>query len=218
MQLWAHYGCMRTHLARLLAILVVACGLVPLTAGASWACSCMADQRPDSERYAAVADSTDVAYVGVVTAREGGTAEPPYQYTYRIQVERSLRGAMLGERSVTMTAFGSACGVRIPEGTRILVTSEPFGSCGGVTGTDVDARADLVAAALARAPSKHRVTPGETLRSIGTVELRAQGVAEPTVSQTTYAVRALRAANRKALGGRRNQLRVGSTLLVPRLI
>ena len=46
---------MNRWLARILAALVVALGLVPLTAGASWACSCASPAFTETQQWRSVA-------------------------------------------------------------------------------------------------------------------------------------------------------------------
>ncbi len=212
-------------LVKLLACLVVALGLVPVTAGASWACSCRPDDRPEQVRYAETARAADVAYVGVVTSRttpppsvDGQISSAQQSVTYTIRADRSLRGAVLGTRSVTVSSAESACGVTLPERARVLVTAEPFGLCGGVTTDRVQERAALIASALARPPTRHVVLACEDLSSIARSELALQGVGAPAATQLAYARRAIGAANRKVLGPSRSRVRTGTSLTVPRLV
>lgn len=212
-------------LARALVCLVLTGGLVPLTAGASWACSCMRDDRSEQARYAELARRTELAYVGLVTRRtsppapaDGQISSAQDSYTYTIQAVSSVRGAVLGTRTVTVSSSGAACGVTLPEGSRVLVTAEPFGLCGGVTTDRVDERAAIMSGTLHRPPTQHRVVAGESLAGLARAELRAQGVAQPASTQVTYAVRAVQRANRRVLGPHRDRLRAGTVLLVPRLV
>ncbi len=207
---------MTRWLARSLAALVIACGLVPLAAGASWACSCGAYGFTESQQYRSVAAKAPVVYVADVVA----VAHTEGQNTYRLRVVESLKGGASGTRDVSTSDQGSACGVTLPQGRRILVTSEPFSLCGGYTQDRVAQRAAIVRAALAGRPATHVVARGDWLWQVARTELVVQGrtFARPSDAAVARAVRRVVAANRRAVGGDPDRLRVGTRLTIPRLV
>ena len=203
---------MRSALARVLAVVVVCGGTVPLLSGQSWACSCAQNpEQSQTERWATTARTASLVYLGTVTAR----ADDGTSHTYTLMPSRSIKGAVYGARTVRTSNQGSVCGVTLPVGARVLVTSEPFGLCGGLE-QPVDQAAAVMDAALARASTVHVAQPSETLASVARFEQQAQLGAAPSATQAAWATRRLHEANRKVLGPR-PVLRAGTRLIVPRL-
>lgn len=207
---------MTRWLARSLAALVIACGLVPLSAGASWACSCASSGFTESQQYRSVAAKAPLVYVADVTAVTRTTG----QHRYSLRVVESLKGGATGTRTVSTSDQGSACGVTIPQGRRILVSAEPLGLCGGSTQDRVAQRAAIVRAALAGKAATHVVAHGDWLWQIARTELVVQGQtsARPSDAAVQRAARRLREVNRRTIGPDPDRLRAGMRLTVPRLV
>ena len=218
---------MNRWLARLLAGLVVACGLVPLTAGASWACSCSSPDRSETQQWRSIAATAPLIYVAEVTGRSGG--EPVVsadgtlssgggEVSYRLRVVESLKGSASGTRTATTSEQGSSCGVVLDTRRRVLVHDERLGLCGGFTQERVPERAAIVRAALAGQPGTHVVVRGDWLWRIARAELTAQSVTAPSATAVERAARLLHRANRRVIGPDPDRLQVGTRLVVPRLV
>lgn len=208
---------MRRLAARTLAVAVVASGLVPLSAGASWACSCVPSP-PDQERYAAAAAEATTVYVAQVV-RETLVATPQgyNERRYEVVVSTSLKGGARGTRTLTTAEHESTCGVRLEVDRPVLVTSEQVSLCGTTTQQQVGERKAFVEAALHRAPTSYATVAGDTLRTVARTQLREQLAAEPSAAHVETAARVLHRANRKLLGPRPGPLPAGTRLVVPRL-
>ena len=216
---------MNRWIARILAALVVALGLVPLTAGASWACSCAAPAFTESQQWRSVAAKAPVVYVAEVTGRTGGpTQNPdggtgPGEYRYSLRVVESLKGGATGTRTGTTSDQGSACGATLQQRRRVLVYDERLSLCGGFTQERVPERATIVRDAVAGRPSSHVVVRGEWLWQIARTELTVQGptFARPSDTAVDRAARRLHQVNRRAIGSDPDRLRPGTRLVVPPL-
>jgi hypothetical protein len=150
---------------RLLVVLVLIGGLVPLLSGAAWACSCEG-YASDQEQYAGAAESAKVIYTGLVVAEARSTPSPapssgstpvPHpndeQVYYTVRVDESLKGGATGDRTVSSSASGASCGAYLEVRRRALVI-EHLGDrhislCDGTTQERVDPRAAIVRAHLA---------------------------------------------------------------------
>ena len=223
---------MNRWLARLLAGLVVACGLVPLTAGASWACSCGAPDQGETQQWRSIAATAPLIYVAAVTGRSGG--EPVEaadgtlssgggEVSYRLRVVESLKGSASGTRTATTSDQESSCGVVLDPRRRVLVHDERLGLCGGFTQERVPERAAIVRSALAGQSATHVVVRGDWLWRIARTELLAQsGTARsgtaPSAAAVERAARLLHRANRRVIGPDADRLQVGTRLVVPRLV
>ena len=207
---------MTRWLARSLAALVIACGLVPLTAGASWACSCATSGFTESQEWRSVAAKAPLVYVADVVA----VTQAEGQNRYSLRVVESLKGGATGTRTVTTSDQGSTCGVTIPQGRRILVAAEPFSLCGGYTQDRVEQRTAIVRAALAGKAITHVVARGDWLWQLARTELVVQGrsFARPSDAAVQRAARRLHEANRRTIGADPDRLRAGMRLTVPRLV
>lgn len=207
---------MTRWLARTLAALILACGLVPLTAGASWACSCASSAFTESQEWRSVAAKAPLVYVADVVRRTRAEG----QIRYELRVVESLKGGATGTRAVTTSDQGSACGVTIPQGRRILVSAEPFSLCGGYTQDRVEQRAAIVRAALAGKAITHVVARGDWLWQLARTELVVQGrtFTRPSDAAVQRAARRLHEANRRTIGPDPDRVRVGLRLTVPRLV
>ena len=200
----------------MLAVLLIACGLVPVAAGASWACSCGSMGFTESQQYRSVAAKAPLVYVADVVSRTQGDG----QYRYSLRVVESLKGGASGTRTFSTSDQGSACGVLLPVGKRILVSAEPVSLCGGYTDERVAQRAAIVRAALAGKPATHVVARGDWLWQVARTELIVQGptFARPSDAAVQRAARRLYLANRSAIGADADRIRVGMRLSVPRLV
>lgn len=210
---------LRHCLTRSLAVSVVAAGLVPLSAGASWACSCVHPVPSETERYSAVAAQESTIYVAhVVAERLVPTPQGANQREYDVVVSNSLKGGARGTRTLTTAEHGATCGIRLDPDRPVLVTGEPqIGLCGTTTQQRVAEREAIVEAALHRAPTTYTTAPGDSVRSVARAQLRAQLGAAPSEAHVAHAALVLHRANRKALGPRRGPLPAGTRLVVPRL-
>lgn len=206
---------MTRWLARCLAALVIACGLVPLSAGASWACSCGSYGFTESQQYRSIAAKAPVVYVAEVAA----VTRADGQNRYALRVLESIKGGASGTRTVTTSDQGSACGVTLPQGLRVLVSAEPFSLCGGYTADRVEQRAAIVRAALAGEPVSHVVARGDWLWQLARTELLVQGrtFTRPSDAAVQRAARRLYEANRRVIGADPDTVRLGTRLMVPRL-
>jgi alpha-D-ribose 1-methylphosphonate 5-triphosphate synthase subunit PhnG len=210
---------MRRLLARLLVLLVLAGGLVPLTAGASWACSCVPTTTTEEERWRSIASSAPVVYVAeVADSREVQTPEGSPEREYTLRVVNSLKGGAMGTRTVRTGIHEAICGVKLDPTRRVLVHGDRLGYCTD-SGTQkrVPERAAIVEAALHREPTSYAATAGESVGSIAARQLREQLGTAPTREHAAYAERLLHKANRKVLGPRPGPVQPGTRLLVPRL-
>jgi hypothetical protein len=120
---------MRRAAARLLAIAVVACGIVPLTAGASWACSCAAPTLNGAALDRSIARSQPLIYTAEVVSVTGNSSG----YEYDVLVQEALKGTVEEQRTLTTGLGGGDCGVRLEEGAQLLIYSDEgsLGTCGG---------------------------------------------------------------------------------------
>jgi hypothetical protein len=210
---------MRRLLARILVPLVLAGGLVPLTAGASWACSCAPTATTEGEQWRAIAAQAPFVYVAeVVEERQVQTPEGYPEREYVLRVTNSLKGGVMGTRTVRTAQHGAMCGVTLDPSRRVLVHADRLGLCsGGGTQARVPERADIVETALHREPTSYVASSGQTVRSIAVEELREQLGAAPSREHVLYAERLLHRTNRKVLGPRPGPVQPGTRLLVPRL-
>ncbi len=216
---------MHRWLARLLAALVVALGLVPLTAGASWACSCGSSGFTESQEWRSVAAKAPTVYVAEVTWRTGGPTQNadgstgPGEYRYSLQVVESLKGGVTGTRTGTTSDQGSACGATLQQRRRVLVYDEELSLCGGFTQERVPQRATLVRDAVAGRPSAHVVVRGEWLWQIARTELTVQGTtfAGPSDAAVDRAARRIYRLNQRVIGADPDRLRPGVRLVIPPL-
>lgn len=207
---------LRRFLTRSLAVSVVAAGLVPLSAGASWACSCVHPVPSETERYSAVAAQESTIYVAhVVAERLVSTPEGFDQREYDVVVSNSLKGGARGTRTLTSTT--TSCAMWLDPSRPVLVTTEQIAQCGTTTQERVAEREAIVEAALHRAPTTYVTAPGDSVRSVARDQLRAQLGAAPSEAYVDSATLVLHRANRKALGPRRGPLPAGTRLVVPRL-
>lgn len=217
---------MKRWCLRLLISVVVVSGLIPLTAGASWACSCAGSLLTESQEFRSIAAKAPNVYVADVVGRTGGPrVDPngfvgPGTYRYELRVVRSLKGQASGTRYATTSTQGSACGVVIDERRPILVYNEQLSLCGGSTQERVQQRAAIVRAAVRGEPVTHVVARGEWLWQIARAELAVQSrdVRAPSPAAVQRAVRRLYALNRAAIGPQPDRLEVGTRLRVPRLV
>lgn len=216
---------MHRWLARFLAAVVVALGLVPLTAGASWACSCGASGLTESQEWRSVAAKEPTIYVAEVTGRTGGPTQSPDgsfgpgEYRYSLRVIESLKGGATGTRTATTSDQESACGVILQQRRRVLVYGEQLGICGGFTQDRLPQRAAIVRDAVAGRTAFHIVERGEWLWQIARTELTVQA---PTFEQPSHAAvkraaRRIYRANRHVIGSDPDRLQPGVRLVVPRL-
>ncbi|MCA1823949.1 MAG: LysM peptidoglycan-binding domain-containing protein [Frankia sp.] len=218
---------MRKLLGRGLAVLMLAGGLVPLTAGASWACSCAGTTFSESQEWRSVANKAPLIYVGEVLdhteSAPSGSGYRPQTVRYRISVLESLKGNASGTRYATTNDQSSACGVRLAERRRILIYDERVGLCGGYAQLRVAQRAAIVRAALRGAPIRHVVARGEWLWQIARNELLVQDTREnyyryyPTDRAVARAARRIYRLNRGTIGRNPSRLRPGMRLRIPRL-
>lgn len=209
----------RRLLLRCLAVSVVASGLVPLTAGASWACSCAGPAPSDVDRYTAVAGQASTIYVAhVVEERLVRTPQGYGERQYDVVVSNSLKGGARGTRTLRTAEHSATCGIRLDPDRPVLVTGEPqMGLCGTTTQERVAEREAIVEDALHRAPTTYVTAPGDSVRSVARAHLRNQLGAAPGEAYVDYATLVLHRANRKALGPRRGPIPAGTRLVVPRL-
>ncbi|HVE99077.1 MAG TPA: hypothetical protein VNA12_07845 [Mycobacteriales bacterium] len=143
----------RRTAARLLAALVLAGGIVPVLAGAAWACSCVG-YPSEEEQYREAARSSKVIYTGTVTERSQASPrpstgpQPPPDVTYTVQVEENLKGGASGTRVVSTSESSASCGVELQTGRRALLVEyagdQRVGLCDGTTQERVDERAAIV--------------------------------------------------------------------------
>lgn len=209
---------MRRLLARCLVPLVLAGGLVPLSAGASWACSCLTSPYSEAEQWQRFAAEARAVYIAEVAgSREVLNAHGYPEREYTLRVTNSLKGGALGTRTVTTATHEAACGVTLDPSRRVLVHSDRISLCHGVTQSRVPERAAIVEAALHEAPSSYVAEAGESVRSIAAEQLRAQLGSAPSREHLAYAERLLHRTNRKVLGPRPGPVPPGARLLVPRL-
>jgi nucleoid-associated protein YgaU len=216
---------MMRWLARALAALVIACGLVPLTAGASWACSCLASPLTESQEWRAVAAQSRDIYLAEVVGRTGGRTISPDgvisagEYRYRLRVVTSLKGNVSGTRYVTTNTESGTCGATVDEDRPLLVFGEVLYSCGrtGFTQERVAQRAAIIRAALLEqsAGTVHVVRRGEWLWRIARVELARQGLGNRNPSVLRRYVAAIYVRNHDVIGQNPNHLRVGTRLILP---
>ena len=138
---------------RLLVVLLLAVGFVPVAGGTAWACSC-GGWDSEAALYRDEADNAREIYLGLVTAADPPSPRPdtPGSTTYTVRVEESLKGSAAGERTVMASNSGVSCGIVLQTGKRALLFEhgDParVGGCGGSTQHDVDRKAGLVRAAL----------------------------------------------------------------------
>lgn len=210
---------MRRLLARLLVALVLAGGLVPLTAGASWACSCHPNPPSETERWRSVAASAPFVYVAEVAGtREVQTPQGYREREYTLRVVNSLKGGVMGTREVRTGINGAICGVTLDPNRRVLVHGDRIDYCGGGgTQARVPERAEIVETALHREATSYVAGADESVGGIATQQLREQLGAAPSRQHAAYAERLLHKANRKVLGPRPGPVPPGTRLLVPRL-
>lgn len=217
---------MKRWCLRLLVAVVLVGGLIPLTAGASWACSCAGSLLTEAQQFRSVAAKSPIVYVADVVGRTGGPTVDangsvgPGTYRYQLRVVRSLKGQVSGIRYATTSTQGSACGVVVDERRPILVYDERLSLCGGSTQERVQQRAAIVRAAVRGHPVTHVVARGEWLWQIARSELIVQGqeFPQPSAAAVQRAVRRVYAANRAAIGPRPDRLQVGTRLRIPRLV
>ncbi|MCU1671891.1 MAG: hypothetical protein JWN77_4 [Frankiales bacterium] len=232
---------MTRWLARLLATVVVACGLVPLTAGASWACSCAAPTTTERQQWTEIALAAPEIYLAEVVARTGGDVvdangnSTTGTYTYQLRVTDSLKGGALGTRFVTTSWSGASCGATVREDRPLLVYAQVLSLCGGgFTQERVAQRAAIIRAAVRAGPGPvvvsdplcafdgkacigrvHRVQRGEWLWKIARAEMARQGLSSRDLGAVrAYANRIYR-TNAGVIGADPNRLRAGARLVLP---
>jgi hypothetical protein len=195
---------MRRLLARLLVALVLAGGLVPLTAGASWACSCHPTTTTEDEQWRAIAAEAPFVYVAeVVEERQVQTPEGYAEREYVLRATNSLKGGVMGTRTVRTAQHGALCGVTLDQTRRVLVHAGQMDICnGGGTQARVPERAAIVEWALHREPTSYVAGSGQTVRGIAAEELQQQLGTAPSREHLRFAERLLHQTNRKVLGPR----------------
>ncbi|HVF20591.1 MAG TPA: hypothetical protein VNA14_10150 [Mycobacteriales bacterium] len=145
---------------RLLVVLLLAVGLVPVAGGTAWACVCdgYGDGTEQAE-YRGVAREARLAYTGLVAARHqptppppGSRPRPPGDTRYTVRVEDRLKGSVAATREIASSS--SSCGVPLEPGRRALVVEfkgdGQIGTCDGTTQHRVDERAAIVRDELRR--------------------------------------------------------------------
>ncbi|HVE99078.1 MAG TPA: hypothetical protein VNA12_07850 [Mycobacteriales bacterium] len=128
---------------RLLVVLLLAVGLVPVAGGTAWACSCGAPAS-EEEKYRTMAEDAAAVYAGTVLDE---TVDPPNAgpgegtSRYRIRVDRALKNASPGDvRLVESARSDGICGSQLSPG-RVFLDEQPAGrtnDCTGTTQHDVD--------------------------------------------------------------------------------
>jgi hypothetical protein len=142
-------------LARLVAVLVVGCGLVPVLAGQSWACSCV-QQPPDQQRYRQAAHDAAVIYVGRVLSESHVDGEYGGEYHYQVAVDETLKGGPAATETLHTSDNGGTCGTRLENGEILVVDRAGDGSvgiCGDTTQEKVTERAAIVRDELHGSPA-----------------------------------------------------------------
>jgi hypothetical protein len=210
---------MRRLLARLLVGLVLTGGLIPLTAGASWACSCHPTTTTENEQWQAIAAQAPFVYVAeVAEEREVQSPQGYPEREYVLRVTNSLKGGVMGTRTVRTGVHEAICGVRLDPTRQVLVHAERMDICSGSgTQTRVPERVDIVETALHREPTSYVAGSGQTVGSIAAEQLRQQLGAAPSREHLRFAERLLHRTNRKVLGPRPGPVQPGTRLVVPRL-
>lgn len=231
---------MTRWLARLLAAIVIAAGLIPLTAGASWACSCATSTLTESQEWRAVAATASQIYLAEVVDRSGGTqvdaaGKPTFggEYRYQLRVTATIKGAVSGTQYVTTSASGASCGVTLREDRPLLVYAKTLSLCGGgYTQDRVSERVAIIRAVLdprgrpLRDPvcaldgraclgTVHQVKSGEWLWKIARAEMLRQGTSSSSATAVRSYVAKVYRVNAAVIGRDANRLRVGTRLLLP---
>ena len=208
-------------LRRLLVIVVVVSGILPVLSGTSWACSCA----PHPEQpYRTAAHDGNVIYVGRVVAERPGM-NPEYD----VEVTRPLKGATSREQIRTVHGYAT-CAQDLDKG-RVLVVDDEASTCGYTTQSRVSHRADVVYDELQKMAgyraSTHVVRRNEWLYKIARDRLQfsAGTVATPACSQrpdcdaaaVRRAARKIYEANRARIGPDPDRVQPGLRLRIPRL-
>ena len=200
----------RHSAARLLAALLLAGGLVPVLAGAAWACSCVGYESEEAQ-YRARAREAKVIYTALVADEQ--RPAPPEGSTpvrYRMEVEEDLKGGASGSREVTTSDNEASCGLDLEPGRRALVVEFDGGRtinlCDGTTQDRVDERAAIV-----RDEVRRQGGPGSTYAPAPSPRPGAVPPAHPpslprtggpvTVAMVALVLGALSLAPRLARGG-----------------
>jgi hypothetical protein len=107
-----------TVVRALVAVLVVASGLVVAGGSPAYACSCHADM--PIEKWLA---ESDAAFVGVYTGRDGPAAGRPVvnlnqEVVNHFEVERSVKGTFGKAVDVSASGSGASCGLELTAGDR----------------------------------------------------------------------------------------------------
>ncbi|MDX6273427.1 MAG: hypothetical protein QOJ92_637 [Frankiales bacterium] len=139
-------------------MLVVACGLIPLTAGSSWACSCAAPTLKGAALDRQIARSEPLIF----TAEVVKVTETPQRFEYGVTVTEALKGVTSPRHTLVSALGGGTCGMRLHEGVRLLIHGdEPrIAACGGTyagTARFIETHARVIRAAVK--------TPGQILPS-----------------------------------------------------
>lgn len=136
---------------KLLVVVLLAVGLVPVAGGTAWACSCGGAESEEAH-YRAMARDAAAVYAGTVLDRVEDPPPPPAppgspprpdnrEVRYRIRVDRALKAAAEGEvRTLSTPRDDGRCGRQLTPG-RVFMPEEPgrrFSSCSGVDQHDVD--------------------------------------------------------------------------------
>lgn len=174
---------------RLLALIVLAGGMVAVGGGTAWACSCVG-YATEAQRYRAMGENAERVYTGTVLGpyTDGG---------YDVRVESNLKETSVGTRHVKTAADGASCGISLEPGRVFLVESGGgnTGLCSGTTQEDVDG-----AVADYEMYNGVRARPAPLAPIVAGPSLPRTGASVPALATATLLAAALGFVLRRAAG------------------
>lgn len=141
------------NLVRLVAVVVLSAGMLPVFTGSAWACSCP-EPPGDTTRYRQAAETAVAAYRGHVAGfnyivESGGAG----YYYYRVIVDEALKGSPGATGTLRASEENGACdNMRLQDGKPILVVDKKgdgrLSLCGDTTQDRVTRRTSIMRARL----------------------------------------------------------------------